>query len=459
MTLSPALRTTAAYLIMSAILVIVGFVYSWSFSLTVLSLCTISAVTALGVNLQWGYAGLFNAGVMGFSALGGLAAVLVSQPPVAEAWSVGGTGMLLALIIVLAMVAALYFAHTRIHLARGKWLLMGAIFVAFYWLLMSVAGPAIKAIEGVNPAETGYLGGLGLPVLLSWPVGGLLAAGAAILIGKVALGLRADYLAIATLGISEIVIFIIKNEDWLARGVKNVTGLSRDPVPYELSLIGSDWFRGWIAWIYEGRLAGLSGEARADLLQQLTVGASGIFVKLCFCALFAVVLVIVLILLELALKSPWGRMVRAIRDNEVAASAMGKNITARHLQIFVIGSAIVGIAGAMLVTLDGQFTPGTYNPLRFTFLILVMVIVGGQGNNFGAVLGGFFIWTFWILAEPLGGVAMDYLTWPLGDGSALRTHLLDAAPHMRLFLMGIILLTVLRFSPKGLLPETVSRSR
>ena len=85
-------------------------------------------------------------------------------------------------------------------------------------------------------------------------------------------------------------------------------------------------------------------------------------------------------------------MMSAIRDNEVAASAMGKDITWRHLQVFVLGSAVVGIAGAMLTTLDGQFTPASYQPLRFTFLIWVMVIVGGSGNNLGAVIGGFIIW-------------------------------------------------------------------
>jgi branched-chain amino acid transport system permease protein len=103
-------------------------------------------------------------------------------------------------------------------------------------------------------------------------------------------------------------------------------------------------------------------------------------------------------------------MMRAIRDNRDAAEAMGKDVTGRHLQIFVLGSAVVGIAGAMLTTLDGQFTPGQYNPLRFTFLIWVMVIVGGSGNNWGAVLGGFLIWFLWVEAEPVGGWLMSVMT-------------------------------------------------
>jgi len=123
------------------------------------------------------------------------------------------------------------------------------------------------------------------------------------------------------------------------------------------------------------------------------------------------------------------------------------------LQVFILGSAVVGIAGAMLTTLDGQFTPASYQPLRFTFIIWVMVIVGGSGNNWGAVLGGFVIWFFWIEAEPMGLWLMDLLTAGLDEGNPLRKHLLDSAAHMRLMTMGLILLLVLRFSPRGLIPE------
>ena len=146
-------------------------------------------------------------------------------------------------------------------------------------------------------------------------------------------------------------------------------------------------------------------------------------------------------------------MMRAIRDNETAAEAMGKDVTRRHLQIFVIGSAICGMAGAMMTTLDGQLTPGTYQPLRFTFLVWVMVIVGGSGNNWGSVLGGFLIWWLWIQVEPIGGAIMNLVTYPLPEGSGLKAHLLDSVQHIRLLTMGVVLLLVLRFSPRGLIPE------
>jgi len=132
---------------------------------------------------------------------------------------------------------------------------------------------------------------------------------------------------------------------------------------------------------------------------------------------------------------------------------MGKNVKARHLQIFILGSAVCGLAGAMMTTLDGQLVPGTYQPLRFTFLIWVMVIVGGSGNNWGAVLGGFLIYWLWIQVEPLGLMLMQGITAGMSEGNALREHLLGSAAHMRLMTMGLILLLVLRFSPRGLIPE------
>jgi len=207
-------------------------------------------------------------------------------------------------------------------------------------------------------------------------------------------------------------------------------------VPYEIELQASQWV-----------------VQLADMLGASVVDVSTITVKLSYAGLFTIVLLIFLWLSEVALRSPWGRMMRAIRDNEVAANAMGKHVTARHLQVFILGSAMVGVAGAMLTTLDGQFTPASYQPLRFTFLIWVMVIVGGSGNNFGSVLGGFIVWFFWIESEPLGLWFISTITAGLADGSALKTQLVENAAHMRLMTMGIILLVMLRFAPQGLLPE------
>jgi len=450
------LRATIAFAIMAGLIVTVGVAQSWSVALAILNLGLISAVMALGVNIQWGYAGLFNVGTMGFAALGGLAAVLVSTSPVSEAWEAGGWNLFFAAFLALITIATSALAYRRTKKGPIRNIVISAIVIVGYLIFHPFYELASASIEAVNPAVTGYLGGLGLPILFSWIAGGLLAAGAAWVVGKISLGLRSDYLAIATLGISEIIIALLKNEDWLTRGVKNVTGLPR-PVPYEVDLQANQSFIDGIGWIYDDRLALLAGEDRASLLSKLVIEHSGLFVKLCYTGLFSIVLIVILLLSVQALNSPWGRMMRAIRDNEVAANAMGKHVTKRHLQVFVLGSAIVGIAGAMLTTLDGQLTPGTYHPLRYTFLVWVMVIVGGSGNNLGSVLGGILIWFVWIEAEPVGVWLIDNATVWMDDDSPLRMHLMETAQHMRIFIMGLVLLLVMRFYPKGILPEVVKR--
>lgn len=433
--MNDTLKNISLFGLVAALIAITGFMQSWNSALLIVNLGLISSIMAIGVNLQWGFAGLFNIGIMGFVALGGLGAVLVSMPPTTEAWAAGGFGIVTGLLLGAATVVSAIMVMKRMKPGRTRVITMLVILIGGFFIFRAVFDPAVESVEKVNPAITGYLGGLGLNVLIAWPVGGLLAAGVAWLIGKTALGLRSDYLAIATLGIAEIIIAILKNEDWLSRGVKNVIGIPR-PLPYEIDL-----------------------QKDADFVETAVglgldpVIASTLYVKIGYGVLFFAVLLLVLLLSQLALKSPWGRMMRAIRDNEVAAEAMGKDVTRRHLQIFVIGSAICGIAGAMMTTLDGQLTPGTYQPLRFTFLIWVMVIVGGSGNNFGAVLGGMLIWFLWVQVEPMGLFVMQLITSGMAEGSALKAHLIESAAHMRLLTMGVVLLMVLRFSPRGLIPE------
>lgn len=434
--ISETFRKPVLFTAMALLMLSVGLFQSWNLAFAILNLCLISAIMTLGVNIQWGYAGLVNFGMMGFAALGGISAVLISMPPVHDAIAAGGSGVVFAAIIGLITVGLAATAwHKLATKGRKRIYITAAIMLVGAVLFRQVMDPAVSAIEAVEPAKTGYLGGFGLPIIFSWVVGALVAAGAAWLIGKVALGLRSDYLAIATLGISEIIIYILKNEDWLSRGVKNVNGLPR-PVPYEIDLQESAWF--------------------VDLSTRLGIevtDASTLAVKGCYALLFIVILIGLYWFSETALKSPWGRKMRAIRDNEVSANAMGKDVTASHLQVFVIGSALVGLAGAMLTTLDGQFTPTSYLPLRFTFLIWVMVIVGGSGNNAGAILGGFLIWFFWIESEPIGLWLISTLTMVMADDSELKIHLLKNAAQTRLITMGLVLLLVLRFAPRGLIPE------
>jgi branched-chain amino acid transport system permease protein len=395
------LNIILAYTIMMGLIILVGIFQSWNVALSIFNMCLISAVMTMGANVQWGYAGLINFGLMGYAALGGLAAVLISVDPVQEAWSAGGFDIIMCLWLIIAMIFLIRFILKNFGKSKIRTYGIAGVVIAGIVIIRITSESGIEAIEAVNPATTGFLGGLGLPILFSWIVGAFFAAGLAFIVGKVALGLRADYLAIATLLISEIVIAIIKHEDWLARGVKNVIGLDR-PVPYEVNLQETEWFINLVAKFNSGKLELISNIAdKQAALNQLVIEGSSVFVKLCYSGLFLVVVIVLLIVTQKALYSPWGRMMRAIRDNEEAANAMGKNVVKQHLLIFILGSAIVGIAGAMLVTQDGLFTPGSYRPMRYTFLIWVMVIVGGSGNNFGAILGGFAVWFLWIEAAPI----------------------------------------------------------
>ena len=447
-----------AILVMASLFLIVGFGQSWSISLSILNMCIISAIMSMGINIQWGYAGIFNVGIMGFTALGGLAAVLVSYSPVGEAWRVGGIGMIISLFLLIITIVVVFFLNRIFRNSSYKYWIISLTIITGLIVINLFFRPAVQAIENVNPAVTGFLGGLGLPIIFSWIVGGLFAAGVAFVIGKITLGLRSDYLAIATLGISEIIIAVLKHEDWLSRGVKNVIGLKR-PVPYEIDLQKTDWFISLIGYLNVTKLSKVSDSLESEkLLNQLVIEGSSIFVKLSYMILFTTVLLLILYLANKAQFSPWGRMMRAIRDNETSANAMGKDVVKRHLQVFVIGSAVVGIAGAMMITQNGLFTPSSFLPLRYTFLIWVMVIVGGSGNNLGSILGAFIVWFTWIEAAPVSQFLIELFTSGLSDNNNFKLHLIDSVPYFRYLFMGSVLLLILRYRPGGILPEKIRHS-
>ncbi len=416
--------------------VLTGFMQSWNLSLNILNSALLAAIMAVGVNIQWGYAGLFSTGIMGSVALGGLATVLVSSKPVPEGWAAGGPRILGALLFAALLIALAVWLYRRLKPGAARTLALAVFLITGFFIYRGILDPAVLAVEANNPAQAGNIGGLGLNSLFAWPVGALLAAAAAWLIGKIALGLREDYLAIATLGIAEIIVAVMRNEDWLDRGVKNLIDLPRPwPVPKEVDLQKDSAFLDPVA-----------------AMGWDPVTASTIFVKLLYAGLFGAVLILLLWLTERALNSPWGRTVRAIRDNEVSAAAMGKDVKFRHLQIFIIGSAVVGLAGAMMTSMDGQLTPGSYIPLRFTFLIWVMVIVGGSGNNLGAILGGVLIGWLYFSVEFLGPQLLQKIVYILPINPDEGT-LKEIATQMRLLTLGVVLLVVMRFAPRGLIPE------
>ena len=386
------------------------------------------ALVALGLNIQFGYGGLFNFGIMGMMMIGGFAVTFITYPLNMKFWQSDGPLLLLRAFVAFAAGFALVWAARRAPL-KGGWkaaLVVLSWFIA-YVIYRSQIDPAADYIE----KTAGFVGGLGLHPVLGWAFGGLLAAGVAWIIGKIALGLRTDYLAIATIGIGEIIRALIKNADWLTRGTLTVS-----PIPWPVPT--------------------------PDVLQAGGMGItdSFIYARLGFFAVAAIVVALALLLIQRAYAGPWGRMMRAIRDNYIAANSMGKNVTARQLEIFVLGSVLMGIGGAMLVSMLQIFDPGSYQPINHTFLFWVMVIVGGAGNNWGALLGAVFIYLIWVLSGPLSQTLFYWISsWSTQIGWGAIPEIDSRSLQMRVFVLGVVIVLALRYAPRGLIPEVVRRER
>ncbi|MBD8067105.1 branched-chain amino acid ABC transporter permease [Devosia sp. PTR5] len=411
------------------LILVIGWVLGMPFTSSRLVEAAAYALIAMGLNIQWGYGGLFNFGIMGFLMVGGAAVTFISYPANPEFWHSDGPMMLGRALLAFAVGAAIVIAVRRADRIgiTGRWkgvLTVLAWFVA-YVLYRSQIDPAAAYIESTS----GWVGGLGGHPVLGWLFGGVLAAGIAYVIGKICLGLRTDYLAIATIGISEIVRALIKNMDWLTRGTLTVS-----PIP-------------WPTPLPQDLQAGGMGMDQALLLSR-----GG------FLLLAIVVLAIVMWLINRAYGGPWGRMMRAIRDNHVAAASMGKNVTARQLEIFVFGSVLMGIGGAMLVSFVQIFDPSSYQPINHTFLIWVMIIVGGAGNNWGALFGAVLIWLIWVISEPLARAIFETVSlWSTQIGWGAIPDIDVRSAQMRVFVLGLVITIALRFAPKGLIPEVVRR--
>jgi len=244
-----------------------------------------------------------------------------------------------------------------------------------------------------GPPSLSHLGGFGLPVMVGLLGAMALSGLAALAIGAVTVRLRSDYLAIATIGIAEIIRQILTNEDWLGNGVRGIPAIPRPFDGSNITLLG----------------------------------------------LVLACVALVAWAVERARRSPWGRVLRAIREREAAAEAMGKNVTRFRLQSFVVGSAIMGLAGALYAHFVGFISPEAFEPGFATFLIWVMLILGGSGNTKGALLGAFLV----MLIRTLTETAVQQLPdqW-VTQGGALRV-----------LLIGILLQMVLLTRPQGILPE------
>jgi branched-chain amino acid transport system permease protein len=412
-----------------AVLIVVGGVwFKAPTTVQILVSALAYALIALGLNVQWGYGGLFNFGVMGFLMLGGYATVLVAYPINAQFWGSDGPAMLGRAALAAAIGAALILATMQVHRigikGRLRTFLLVVAWAIAYFGYRSQIDPAAVYIE----QQAGFVGGLGLPVLLGWVVGGLLAGTVGFLIGKICLGLRTDYLAIATIGISEIVRALMKNMDWLTRGTLTVSPIPW-PVPQQTDVM--EW-------------------GASDEILALTLARS------MYLAVTLIVIAILYVLLQRAYYGPWGRMMRAIRDNHVAAASMGKNVTRRQLEIFVIGSVLMGIGGAILTGYVQLYDPGGYQPINHTFIIWVMVIVGGAGNNLGALFGGVLIILVWNMSDPLSQMLFGQINDGLvASGLPQIPDVESRALQMRVFVLGLVIVLALRYAPRGLIPERI----
>jgi len=298
-------------------------------------LAGIYAVFTLGLNIQWGYTGLFNIGIAGFFCIGAYTSALITTP----------------------MPTGIYAQY--VHQIFG-------------WNLPFIFGILGAAL-----------------------VCGLIA----IFIGIPTLKLREDYLAITTIGIAETIRLVFNNEQWLANGPRGLMGL---PQPLQEWINPRDY-------------------------------------NYLYLVIVILILVVIYLAIERAIRSPWGRVLRAIREDEISTAMSGKDIFNFKMQSLILGSMIMGIGGALYAHYTKSISPDVFTPLYGTFIIWVMIIVGGSGNNKGAILGAFVVWGIWI-------------------GTKFMTDLLPytlkaRAPYIRFLLIGILLEIILIYRPQGLLGE------
>jgi len=295
--------------------------------ISLLTLGGLYAVLTLGLNLQWGFAGLFNAGIAGFFAVGAYATSILTTP------------------------------------------------------------------------ESPYhLGGYSLPIPLGLLAGVLLSALLGYAVARICLRLKSDYLAIATVGIAEILRLVLRNETWMTNGARGIADIPR---PFE--------------------------------------GLAQPWGEIAFLLLIALVVVLLYATIERAWHSPWGRVLRAIRENEDAAEAVGKDVVARRTEVFTLGAAVMGLAGGLMALYLKFIGPDATEPILTTFLAWVMLIVGGSANNRGAILGAALIWFIWSATELVTQqLPIDWQT---------------RSSYIRVFLIGLLLQIVLQRFSRGILAE------
>jgi branched-chain amino acid transport system permease protein len=257
-----------------------------------------------------------------------------------------------------------------------------------------------------TPDAPDRFGGFDLPIVAGWLAAAGVSGLAALLIGAVTLRLRADYLAITTFGVAISIQLVMLN-------LQSFTG-----GPFGIAFIPRPF-------------VGLQENALAFNIANFL--------------LLAAVTLIVFTGLELLVRGPWGRVLRAIREDETAAAAIGKSANVYRLQAFVLGSAIMGLAGAIQGHFIGFIAPDNYLS-ALTFQVWAMLIVGGAGNNFGALVGAIVVWGLWSASSAL-------------TASLFPPDQQARAASLQIVLIGVLLAVILVVRPRGLLGERMTVSR
>jgi len=301
-----------------------------SFVIFFFIICSFYIISSLGLNIQYGFTGMFNVGIAGFFAVGAYTSAILTGPEYADT----------------------------------------------------------------------IFGGFQLPIIFGWLCAIVVSGLAGVLVGLVTLRLREDFLAISTFGIAICIQLVALNSESVTRGPN---GLYAIPKPFSRYL------------------------------------DSAFMSNLIFLIICIVTIVAIYYALERVVKSPWGRVLRSIREDEVAAEALGKNVFMYRLQAFVLGCGIMGLAGAMYANFVRFISPQDFLPI-FTIQVYVMLIVGGKGNNLGAIVGAIVIWALWSASDSLINfiVTPDYQT---------------QAAALRIIIVGMVLVFMLLFKPSGILPE------
>ncbi|MEM9270241.1 MAG: branched-chain amino acid ABC transporter permease, partial [Pseudomonadota bacterium] len=250
--------------------------------------------------------------------------------------------------------------------------------------------------------------------------------------------LRADYLAIATIGIAEIIKLILKNEGEITNGPQGIQAIPRGWEHLSETQVHTSAPWSWV--MAEGGwkelFASLPNWWFQPVFMLTVLGA----------------VACVYVLLERARLSPWGRVMTAIRENEAAARAAGKNVTRLRLEAFVVGGVIIGLAGALFAQQIRFLEPtNAFDPTKLTFLVWVMLIAGGSGNNRGAILGGMLVWTLWSASEIFIRLGSEGVASMFPQISV--AELVTKASFLRMFLIGLMLQVILQRFPGGILPE------